>query len=100
MLSGLPLGLGIVKKYKNGLNASDRANRVFVGRHLPWKVSAYQCPLFENEQSYFMFTRSELEIKTIEELSNLCRRYGLKPIGRGSTQADYCLIAATFFLFI
>ncbi|WP_017652716.1 hypothetical protein [Fortiea contorta] len=36
-----------------------------------------------------MFTRSELEIKTIEELGNLCRRYGLKPIGRGSTKADY-----------
>jgi hypothetical protein len=28
-----------------------------------------------------MFTRSELEIKTIEELGNLCRRYGIKPTG-------------------
>ncbi|WP_017651299.1 hypothetical protein [Fortiea contorta] len=28
-----------------------------------------------------MFTRSELEIKTIEELRNLCRRYGVKPTG-------------------
>jgi len=28
-----------------------------------------------------MFTRSELEIKTIEELRNLCSRYGVKPTG-------------------
>jgi hypothetical protein len=28
-----------------------------------------------------MFTRSELEIKTVEELRNLCRRYGVKPTG-------------------
>ncbi|MDZ7961046.1 MAG: hypothetical protein RMY34_24725 [Aulosira sp. DedQUE10] len=35
-----------------------------------------------------MFTRSELEIKTISELRNLCRRYGIKPIGRGITKAN------------
>lgn len=28
-----------------------------------------------------MFTRSELEIKTIPELRDLCRRYGIKPTG-------------------
>jgi len=28
-----------------------------------------------------MFTRSELEIKTVEELRNLCGRYGIKPTG-------------------
>ncbi|WP_375475943.1 hypothetical protein [uncultured Nostoc sp.] len=28
-----------------------------------------------------MFTRSELEIKTIKELSELCLRYGIKPTG-------------------
>lgn len=39
------------------------------------------CPLFENEHSYSMFTRSELEIRTVEELRNLCRRYGIKPQG-------------------
>jgi hypothetical protein len=30
-----------------------------------------------------MFTRSELEIKTVSELQDLCRRYGLKPTGKG-----------------
>ncbi|MEH2170533.1 MAG: hypothetical protein V7K41_28565 [Nostoc sp.] len=28
-----------------------------------------------------MFTRSELEIKTIKELHDLCLRYGIKPTG-------------------
>ncbi|WP_445626803.1 hypothetical protein [Nostoc sp. DSM 114167] len=28
-----------------------------------------------------MFTRSELEIKTIKELRDLCLRYGIKPTG-------------------
>ncbi|AFY34272.1 hypothetical protein [Calothrix sp. PCC 7507] len=36
-----------------------------------------------------MFTRSELEIKTIEELRNLCRRYGVKPIGNIGYKISY-----------
>jgi hypothetical protein len=28
-----------------------------------------------------MFTRSELEIKTLSELKGLCKQYGLKPLG-------------------
>ncbi len=36
-----------------------------------------------------MFTRSELEIKTLLQLRNLCFRYGIKPIGQGRTKADY-----------
>jgi hypothetical protein len=35
-----------------------------------------------------MFTRTELEIKTIGELRNLCRRYGVQPLGRGMTKND------------
>ncbi|MDZ7956560.1 MAG: hypothetical protein RMY34_01405 [Aulosira sp. DedQUE10] len=51
---------------------------------------------FKNGQSYSMFTRSELEIKTIGELRNLCRRYGLKPLGRGTAKAD-CVIPLLAF---
>ncbi|TVP60874.1 MAG: hypothetical protein EA343_15955 [Nodularia sp. (in: Bacteria)] len=36
-----------------------------------------------------MFTRSELEIKTIPELRNLCRRYGLKPTGNPGYKTSY-----------
>jgi hypothetical protein len=52
------------------------------------KVRQPPISTFKNGQSYFMFTRSELEIKTLGELRNLCRRYGIKPIGRGITKAD------------
>ena len=43
-----------------------------------------------------MFTRSELEIKTLGELRNLCRRYGIKPIGRGITKGDCVTPLVTF----
>ncbi|WP_017654284.1 hypothetical protein [Fortiea contorta] len=36
-----------------------------------------------------MFTRSELEIKTVEELRNLCRRYGVKPTGNPGYKVSY-----------
>ncbi|MBW4689617.1 MAG: hypothetical protein KME40_32125 [Komarekiella atlantica HA4396-MV6] len=36
-----------------------------------------------------MFTRSELEIKTIRELDDLCRRYGLKPTGNRGYKTSY-----------
>jgi len=36
-----------------------------------------------------MFTRSELEIKTITELKDLCRRYGIKPTGNAGYKVSY-----------
>jgi hypothetical protein len=36
-----------------------------------------------------MFTRSELESKTIQELKDLCRRYGLKPTGNAGYKTSY-----------
>ncbi|MHC5772583.1 hypothetical protein [Nostoc sp.] len=36
-----------------------------------------------------MFTRSELEIKTIPELRDLCRRYGIKPTGSAAYKVSY-----------
>ncbi|MEH1783210.1 MAG: hypothetical protein V7K67_11390 [Nostoc sp.] len=36
-----------------------------------------------------MFTRSELEIKTIAELRDLCRRYGIKPTGNTGYKTSY-----------
>ncbi|MEH2295102.1 hypothetical protein [Nostoc sp.] len=36
-----------------------------------------------------MFTRSELEIKTITELRDLCRRYGLKPTCNAGYKVSY-----------
>ena len=36
-----------------------------------------------------MFTRSELEIKTIQELSQLCQRYGIKPPGNRGYKTIY-----------
>ncbi|MEH1854242.1 MAG: hypothetical protein V7L11_21795 [Nostoc sp.] len=36
-----------------------------------------------------MFTRSELEIKTIAELRDLCRRYGIKPTGNAGYKVSY-----------
>jgi hypothetical protein len=36
-----------------------------------------------------MFTRSELEIKTINELRDLCRRYGVKPTGNAGYKVSY-----------
>ena len=36
-----------------------------------------------------MFTRAELEIKTISELRDLCRRYGIKPTGNAGYKVSY-----------
>ncbi|BAZ51131.1 hypothetical protein NIES4103_37540 [Nostoc sp. NIES-4103] len=36
-----------------------------------------------------MFTRSELEIKTIPELNRLCQRYGIKPTGNRGYKTSY-----------
>jgi hypothetical protein len=36
-----------------------------------------------------MFTRSELEIKTIAELKDLCRRYGIKATGNAGYKVSY-----------
>ncbi|QSJ15597.1 hypothetical protein JYQ62_27805 [Nostoc sp. UHCC 0702] len=36
-----------------------------------------------------MFTRSELEIQTIQELTQLCQRYGIKPAGSRGYKTSY-----------
>ena len=36
-----------------------------------------------------MFTRSELEVKTIPELNRLCQRYGIKPSGNRAYKTSY-----------
>ncbi|MFN6560781.1 MAG: hypothetical protein RMY28_013495 [Nostoc sp. ChiSLP01] len=36
-----------------------------------------------------MFTRSELEIKTVPELQDLCRRYGIRSTGSAAYKASY-----------
>ncbi|MDZ8109693.1 MAG: hypothetical protein RM338_29275 [Nostoc sp. DedQUE12a] len=36
-----------------------------------------------------MFTRSQLEIKTLNELRNLCRKYGIQPTGNPGYKVSY-----------
>lgn len=43
-----------------------------------------------------MFTRSELEIKTIPELRDWCRRNGIKPTGNPGYKASYILSLMAF----
>ncbi|MBG1265881.1 hypothetical protein [Nostoc sp. WHI] len=43
-----------------------------------------------------MFTRSELEIKTIAELRDLCRRYGLKSTGNGGYKTSWIVTLMAF----
>ncbi|MBH8573192.1 hypothetical protein I8752_09215 [Nostocaceae cyanobacterium CENA369] len=43
-----------------------------------------------------MFTRSELEIKTIQELSQLCQRYGVKPTGNRGYKTSYITTLMAF----
>jgi hypothetical protein len=43
-----------------------------------------------------MFTRSELESKTISELRDLCRRYGLKPTGNAGYKMPYIVSLMSF----
>ncbi|WP_392478120.1 hypothetical protein [Nostoc sp. C110] len=43
-----------------------------------------------------MFTRSELEIKTIKELRDLCRRYGVQPTGNAGYKTSYIVTLMAF----
>ncbi len=43
-----------------------------------------------------MFTRTELEIKTIQDLRDLCRRYGLKPTGNAGYKNSYIVSLLAF----
>ncbi|MDZ8240039.1 MAG: hypothetical protein RMZ69_23285 [Nostoc sp. ChiQUE01a] len=43
-----------------------------------------------------MFTRSELEIKTVPELQDLCRRYGIRPTGSAAYKASYITSLLSF----
>ncbi|MFN6535808.1 MAG: hypothetical protein RM021_005465 [Nostoc sp. EkiNYC01] len=43
-----------------------------------------------------MFTRSELEIKTVSELQNLCRRYGIPPTGNAAYKTSYITALLSF----
>lgn len=43
-----------------------------------------------------MFTRSELEIKTVGELKGLCKQYGLKPLGNPSYKTAWIDALLTF----
>ncbi|MDZ8110249.1 MAG: hypothetical protein RM338_32265 [Nostoc sp. DedQUE12a] len=43
-----------------------------------------------------MFTRSELEIKTIAELRLLCERYGLRPTGKSVQKVSYITLLIAF----
>lgn len=38
-----------------------------------------------------MFTRSQLEIKTLNELRDLCRKYGIKPTGNPGYKISYIM---------
>ena len=43
-----------------------------------------------------MFTRTELEIKTVPELRSLCQRYGLKPTGNSGYKDSYIVSLMAF----
>ncbi|NEU74082.1 hypothetical protein PI95_016335 [Hassallia byssoidea VB512170] len=43
-----------------------------------------------------MFTRSQLEIKTLNELGDLCRKYGIKPTGNPGYKISYITSLMTF----
>jgi hypothetical protein len=43
-----------------------------------------------------MFTRSELEIKTLGELKGLCKQYGLKPLGNPGYKTAWIDALLTF----
>ena len=43
-----------------------------------------------------MFTRSELEIKTLGELKGLCKQYGLKPLGNPAYKTAWIDALLTF----
>jgi hypothetical protein len=43
-----------------------------------------------------MFTRSELEIKTVPELRDMCRRYGVRPTGSPALKGSYITSLMSF----
>ncbi|BAY79062.1 hypothetical protein NIES25_55440 (plasmid) [Nostoc linckia NIES-25] len=43
-----------------------------------------------------MFTRSELEIKTVPELRRLCQRYGIRPTGNAGYKTSYITSLMSF----
>ncbi|MDF5710164.1 MAG: hypothetical protein PUP90_21470 [Nostoc sp. S4] len=43
-----------------------------------------------------MFTRSELEIKTVPELQDLCRRYGIRLTGSAAYKSSYITSLLSF----
>ncbi|MCC5625880.1 hypothetical protein [Nostoc sp. CHAB 5715] len=43
-----------------------------------------------------MFTRSELKIKTIAQLRDLCRRYGIKPTGNAGYKTSWITSLMSF----
>ncbi|MEH2167990.1 MAG: hypothetical protein V7K41_15200 [Nostoc sp.] len=51
---------------------------------------------FKEWQFYFMFTRTELEIKTVPELRLLCQRYRLKPTGNSGYKDSYVVSLMAF----
>ena len=54
------------------------------------------CPSLLNEQFYSMFTRSELEVMTLQELRILCQRYGLPPTGNARYKVSYITTLMAF----
>ncbi|MGI2904491.1 hypothetical protein [Tolypothrix sp. VBCCA 56010] len=68
-----------------------------IGRGILWTVLPYQYPLTTiNGHYHFMFTRSELEIKTLGELKGLCKQYGLKPLGNPAYKTAWIDALLTF----
>ncbi|MBD2611519.1 hypothetical protein H6G94_09580 [Nostoc punctiforme FACHB-252] len=43
-----------------------------------------------------MFTRSELEIKTVPELRDMCRKYGIRPTGSAAYKGSYITSLLSF----
>ena len=72
-------------------------NELLIGRGILSTVNPYQCPSISiNGHYHFMFTRSELEIKTLGELKGLCKQYGLKPLGNPGYKTAWIDALLTF----
>lgn len=57
----------------------------------------HQCPsTLINGHYHFMFTLSELEIKTLGELKGLCKQYDVKPLGNPGYKTAYINALLTF----
>jgi hypothetical protein len=63
------------------------------GENFP-TVTPTNIHLFKMDNS--MFTRSELEIKTLGELKGLCKQYGLKPLGNPAYKTAWIDALLTF----